>query len=334
MATNPRSVPSWQYEFANSAVPCLYCGNTERVVVVGEGRREVGVCEACAVHLYWIWRESPGDELPSGTTGRADGLVRVKVLIARRITLRGGEQAAPDHASSYQFGMVSRGDSLDLPTADIMPGEDESQAVSRALGESGVGTWSRFVEPLYTGHTPRGSLARVYLATACVLPAKGQEVARPLQWRDWPIERQTAGMATFYRALTQVWPLRLWKQRSLTAPSEVTVLVRRGAAEYIQLQQSLRAGEKDVDTSMAEYLRRQMTDDEKWVDKVLREHEEERAERDAEISALNPEPPAADASPGPTGFEEPAGIPDDAAGSDEDGTLEGEFAELPEGDDR
>jgi hypothetical protein len=299
-------VTGWNYEFAADAVPCLYCGNSERVVLRNVLRPEVGVCEACSAHLYWIWRKLSGDAPPRAA---ADSLrpARVKVVVSRLGRLPSGQPNPPDTPYSYEVGFVSGpgpDGSLDLPTADLQPGEEEVAAAERALASAGAGTWPCMLEPLYAAHTPRGSLARVYLARAYVLPERKED--DKILWRGWPPWDHARGMEGFYLALRDVWQLRINSHLARDPrTAELSVLVRRGAHEYVKIQQALRSGARDVDTSMAEYLRRSMTDDEKWVDRVLREEHEKLAAADAEkaeaaASAVVP----GDAEPGSTGFEE------------------------------
>jgi hypothetical protein len=308
-------VTGWSYEFAAGTVPCLFCGNSERVVLRSPLRGEAGVCEACSVHLYWIWRRLAGDAAPREAGSDALRPARVKVVVARLTRLSSGLPAPPETPYSYQVGFVAGPDgTLDLPTADLAPDEKEEAAAERALAFAGVGTWPVMLEPLYAAHTPRGSLARVYLARAYVLLDR-QEDSR-LLWREWPPWEHARGMEGFYLALRDVWQLRINSHVAReTRTDELSVLVRRGAHEYVKIQQALRSGARDVDTSMAEYLRRSMTDDEKWVDKILREEYEKLAAADAEKAEVV-EVVSVDSEPGSTGFEEELAAEADQSGDD------------------
>jgi hypothetical protein len=94
-------------------------------------------------------------------------------------------------------------------------------------------------------------------------------------------------MAGFYLGLKDVWPLILRAPRT-PATSEICVYMRQGAAEYVRLQQQVRSGVAEVDTSMAEYLRRGMTDDEKMVDVALKTRAGLDAEASRELIAREP----------------------------------------------
>ena len=320
-------VPAWGYEFAADA-GCMFCLNRERVVLRDTVRREVGVCEACSVQLYWIWKRLSGDSPPESPVDGVPRPVRVKVLVARRVKLGSGELAPPGTPYSYQVAMVAGSDgTLDLPSADVAPGEGEEVAATRALASCGVGTWSPMLESLYAAHTPRGSLARVWLARAYVLP----EGESRLAWRGWPPWKHVArGMEGFYLALQDVWQLRVDAHLAKEPHTdELSVLVREGAAKYVKIQQALRA-KVEVDSSMAEYLRRSMTDDEKWVDRVLREDEQRLAEVAAEKAEAAAAAQPAGPDPGPTGFEEDASDSQDPPAGE--GDLEVAFREDDPGD--
>jgi hypothetical protein len=308
----PRTrVPGWEYAF-HHGVPCLFCGNDERVVLSPASEVEPpsevtpafpvamttlsrGVCEACASHLTWIWRQSPPD---AALTDDASEATRIKVLVTRLRPVVDGEATA-DLPHSYDFAMAAQPDgSVDFPTAELAAGEDQFAAVSRALAQVGLQTWPCFSESLYEGHTPRGRVARLVLVTAC---SKIPELKLDPEWREWPPWEHATGMGGLYRALQHVWPLRIWKHLAQEPRTVgVTTLLREGAAKYVQIQQDLRSGKKGVDTSMLEYLRKCMTDDEKLVDKLLREHEQ----RDAEVRAERGEDETVDVTDSPGDPEE------------------------------
>jgi hypothetical protein len=291
--TSMTKVLGWEYSF-HAGVPCLFCGNDERVVLVPASDVAVpeevspafpvamttlsrGVCEACASHLTWIWRQSPPDASLASDSVEA---TRIKVLVARLRPVVEGE-AIPDQPHSYDFAMAAQPDGgVDFPTAELAKGEAEFAAVSRALAQVGLATWTCCCESLYEGHTPRGRVARLVLVTAC---AKISELKIDPQWREWPPWEHATGMGGLYRALQHVWPLRIWKHLAREPrTSGITTVLREGAAKYVQIQRDLRSGVSGVDTSMLEYLRKSMTDDEKLVDRVLRDYEQKEAEVRAE----------------------------------------------------
>ena len=274
------------YTFAEG-IPCPHCGNAERTILVADGhpdedRPVAGACEACSVDLYWAWKKLLADAAPRAGSP-ADRVSRVKVMIARRKTSSSGVPEPAEISTSYEVFMVSMPDgTLDLPTADVGPGEPEVDAARRALSQAGIATWPTFLDSLYTAHVPRGSLCRVYLARVYAMPGDTPET-RSSPWRDWPLGKHVPAMAGFYLALRDVWPLVLRAPRSLAVGSqtlgsqtlsEICVGLRRGALEYIKMQQQIREKIPNVDTSMAEYLRRGMTDDEKLVEKALRKEED------------------------------------------------------------
>ena len=147
----------------------------------------------------------------------------------------------------------------------------------------------------------------------------------------WPPWKHVAGgMEGFYLALQDVWQLRIDAHLAKDPrTAELSVLVREGAAKYVKIQQALR-GKREVDSSMAEYLRRSMTDDEKWVDKVLREDEQRLAEVAAEKAETAAAERPAGPDPGPTGFEEDAPAGQDLPAGE--GELDDAFREDDTGD--
>jgi len=199
------------------------------------------------------------------------------VIVARRLVFR-GVPAPAELGTSYEFLVSTLADgTIDLPTAEVRSGEPEHVAASRALDGIKVptrtegikvSTWTNFLDPVYTAHVPRGSLCRVYLARAYAT-SHGDL----LQWRSWPLGDHVPAMSGFYGALRDVWPLVIRAPRS-PATSEICVCVRLGALEYIKMQQQIREKIPNVDTSMAEYLRRGMTDDERLVEQWLRKGED------------------------------------------------------------
>jgi hypothetical protein len=283
-----QELPPWGYEFSDSRVPCLMCRERERTTIVGS-RPDVGICEACAVHLYWSWRKLVPDAEPGPEESRGR-VERVKVVLSRLKTLPDGKRADPEVSESYELALAFRPDGgLDFSSVDLRKGEGCVDAAVRALRQHGVHTWPRFVEPLYAALSPRGRLARVMLATAHTtwLPdQRGGVTTAPapegyLQWRDFGSWDETgmSDLRALYQGLRDVWPLRIWKYVAQEPrPAEITTCVRRAAAEYIYMQQDLRSGKKDVDTSAAELLRRGMSDDEVRVAGLLGEQERNLAE--------------------------------------------------------
>jgi len=311
MADGPKKgyKPPWDYSFtaadADPRPACIYCGNAEAPILLGKQRSDVGVCEGCISHARWLWRLLPGDSPPVGESARP---TRVKVVISKLMKLSDGKTADPSSVYSYEFGLCAQADgTLDLPTADLLGSETETEAACRACSALLVSTWSRFVEPLYVAYTPRGRLVRVYLVTAYA-DASIAELPR-LSWRQWPLDKHVGdSVRGFYAGFRDVWELRLWKHRGREPRAAcVTTHVRESAARYIKLQQQLRSGivGQDLDTSMAAYWRQSMSDDEKLVDRLLREQEEaiaarsveRRAEKSEESSTSADRPVAASAGP-------------------------------------
>jgi hypothetical protein len=305
-------VPPWDYTFSGVGFPCLMCDNKTRTSIVLTGPRVKnpgprfthGICEACAVHLYWAWHERVPDADLAGPDELRKDVERVKVVLSRLKTVD-GKSANPEVTESYQFALVIRPDGgLDLPSADLLRGETCVDAAVRALKQHGAHTWPCFVEPLYAALSPRGRLARVMLAVAYTTWTRDKDdrlVAAPaesgqLKWRDRPPWEEAPDLCALYLALRDVWPLRIWKHVARDPhPSEITTCVRRAAAEYIYMQQDLRADKRGVDTSAAEILRRSMSDDEKMVDRRLGDVERGQAEiREQEAQVI--QGPAEDGS--------------------------------------
>ena len=308
MAGKSGRVPPWDYKFTGDGATCLVCGvaqrtaivrmpdpadpgvvpakpepaaidSTSTVVATTSAPPEVGVCEACVIHMYWAWRGIVPDADQAGPDESLGEVERVKVVVSALRVLPGDKRADPEHPDSYQVALVVRPDGgLDLPSADLRPRDTCAAAAARALAQHGVLTWDCFVEPLYAALSPRGRLSRVMLATAYTTwerdPLGGVRAAPApagkLQWRDGPPWEEAHGLRALYLGLRDVWPLRVWKYVARDPrPSQVTTIVRRAAAEYIYMQQDLRSGVPGVDTSAAELLRRGMSEDEKMVEKLL-----------------------------------------------------------------
>ncbi len=270
--------PPWQHEWR--AVPCLFCGNAERVVLVSAGNPDIGVCEACAVHVHWTWRTLAGDASPTDDAGR---VTKIKVIVSRLAKREDGELCEAARPESYEIAMLPGADGYhDLPTAELLAGETEVEAASRALASAGLSTWPAFLEPLYTAHTQRGSLVRIYVATAYVDVSTQAPTGYAYQWRRWPPWQHARGLYGLYVGLREIWQLRIWKHKAKEPRTEqITTHVRKAAAEYIRLQQLLRE-DPSTDASMATYLRQSMSDDEKAVCKMVVEGADLAVEREAE----------------------------------------------------
>jgi|GEM_PF-6570218 hypothetical protein len=197
------------------------------------------------------------------------------------------EPAAPESPVLPDRDDVTRESQInDLPGVKLGENENEVAAVGRALDAVGIGTWPMFCEPLCSGYTPRGNFARIYLVTAWYRRSTTlEEDQRPggqrfetIVWRAGCVHDNAPEMAGLYLTLREVWPLRVWKHaaklaersRPETLLSAVSVQLSRGAVEYIRTQAAVRAGDREVDTSMAEILYKRMTADEKAVDKLIR----------------------------------------------------------------
>lgn len=335
-------VPPWSHEF-REGVACLFCGNTERVVLCGsstatdpvetgsdlEGSSR-GVCEACSVIAHWVWRNlSEGIE----PVERARGPKCVRVLVSRLGKLPDGQPANPAHPVSYEFlYSLSGPDGLvDLPSGVLAEGEEPETTVLRILANLGITSWRRCVEPLYVGHTYRGGLASVYLVTAYG-DVPGAPRTSSVVWRQWPVaDHVSESQSGFYQALEHVWPLRISKHRS-TEPrtDQVSTYLRRGAVEYVGMQLAL-ITDPSTDTSMSEYLRKSMTPDERTVCKLVVEAahlEAARVASEAEVPGGEEADGEAPADLGGGGDDLP---PEVVGESSDEGTLDDAFREGSDG---
>jgi hypothetical protein len=333
-------VPAWEHRFS-SGPACVMCGSTSRTVVANLTRDDLGVCEACSVLLYRAWHDMPEDLLPPELDGEQREADRSKVLLMR---LRKGR---PESLDSYEVAFCPTEEGLDLPTVKVADKQDEVDAVVTSLASYGVVTWPPFVDTLYTALSPRGKLVRLVFVSAYTHWQKDEEGGvstagpksgeRELRWLDWPPWKRAAGMASLLVGLRDVMPVRVWRhfkgEETSRKDSLVTVL-RRAASEYIYMQQDLRAGEVGVDVTGAELLRRNMSADEKEVDRLVRVHEEVAVEEKRQKEEEKPgTPPEVAASPELPGLVGSAG---DDAGDGEDGgdagggSLEEMFDEEPE----
>ena len=240
-----------------------------------------GICEACAVNAHWTWRTLTGDAAPTDDTSR---VTKVKVVVSRLGKQSAGEINPADHSESYEIVMAPLGSYHDLPTAELHSGEEEEEAAQRALLSVGLTTWPLFLEPLHTAYSPRGSLVRIYLATAYADIERPPGTPAAYQWRKWPPWEHARGLYGLYVGLLEIWTLRIELLRTATPSMEqITTHVRKGAAEYIRMQMLLRQ-DPDTDVSMATYLRQSMSDDEKIVCKRVMEETDLVAERNAELA--------------------------------------------------
>lgn len=341
MANRTGYVPPWSHEF-REGVACLFCGNTERVVLCGPSDATDsadsgadldgtvrGVCEACSVIAHWVWRNlSEGIE----PVERARAAKCVRVLVSRLGKLPDGQLANPAHPVSYEFlySLAGPDGLVDLPSGVLTEGEEPEAAVLRILANLGITSWRRCVEPLYVGHTYRGGLASVYLVTAYG-DVPGAPRSSAGVWRQWPVaDHVSSAQAGFYQALEHVWPLRISKHRS-TDPraDQVSTYLRRGAVEYVGMQLALIV-DPATDTSMAEYLRKSMTADEKLVCKLVVDAARLDAERAASEAESSDGEQAEAVAPEDSGAGDD--LPTEVVGeSSDEGTLDDAFSEGSDG---
>lgn len=286
--------PEWDHSYTmDGVVSCAFCLTRDRPILV-RGGQNIGICEPCAGIVHYMWKQEPGDVPPSFTDEGKKEVTRVYLVIPR-LSL---EIAKPQSelASDYQFVVVTSEDGqLDLPSVDVIKGEDLNGTAARALGALGLTTWARpdFLETLYTAYTPRGRLATVMMVRAWRLQ-NSQATSDTLIWREWDVLKSNSGMMGFYTALEPVWAMRVFRHNRATgenATTAISVRVRGIAAQFIELQQGLRTGVKNLDVSLLEFMKRKVTEDEKAVDKLIAQHETQsralanQKEKDAVVAA-------------------------------------------------
>jgi hypothetical protein len=276
--------PDWDFSFMmDPSVKCSFCLKSDMPMLV-RGGEVMGLCEPCAAIVHHLWRQAPGEVPPEYPESAKTEISKVYVLIPKlgntnvkivddKEVHTKAEAVLP---SSYEFVMRPNEQGLlDLPGVNVLPGESLRLAAERALRLVKAMTWPHpdFIQPLYTAYTPRGRLAAVMLVTAWRLE-DADAAEDGLDWRKWPIYRKPTPMAGFYKALDSVWAMRLDQHyRATTRTEMISVRVRGAGAKYIALQQLVRAQTPDLDTSLAEVMRRLMTDDERLIDKFVGEHE-------------------------------------------------------------
>jgi hypothetical protein len=273
---NKRYRPEWDYSYTmDGVVSCAFCMTQERPIFV-RGGQTIGVCEPCSGIAHFMWKQEPGDVPPSFTDAAAKEVTRVYLVIPRL-----SQNRAKPHSelpTDYEFVVVvDEEGKLDLPSVVVAKDEKLNVAAVRALGELGLSTWSRpdFLETLYTAYTPRGRLATVMLVRAWRL-ANSQATSDTLAWRSWDELNKASSMMGFYSALEPVWAMRVFRHNRAAGENpttDISVRIRSIAAQFIELQQGLREGDKNLDISMFEYMKRKVTEDEKAIDKLIAQHE-------------------------------------------------------------
>jgi hypothetical protein len=106
--------------------------------------------------------------------------------------------------------------------------------------------------------------------------ANSQATSDTLAWRSWDELNKASAMMGFYSALEPVWAMRVFRHNRATGENpttDISVRIRSIAAQFIELQQGLREGDKNLDISMFEYMKRKVTEDEKAIDKLIAQHE-------------------------------------------------------------
>lgn len=277
---------------------CVLCGQKDRPVAASlleqeeskkkdeleKGVPKKGVCEVCAVRVYWNFKTELGDIPPGTNTSKSRKISRVKVLVPRLRSSEEGSAREPSFVDSYEFALVPSGKHWDLPTEDF--DTDETVTALKALDKASLISWKWCIESLYRGYTPRGGLVSVVLATAYAKKTVDSKV----EFRKWPVEDHVEpGLSGLYYAMNDVWALRLYKWAKLLKPAGgISVFMREAAKEYIRLKLAMRKSNGDVDTSMMEYYRKTMTPDEKYISELCLGGEKVDGEIEIQIPKTEP----------------------------------------------
>jgi hypothetical protein len=261
--------------------------SSESLSTIVTSTPKYGICEPCAVFAYWKWRDEPAEVPPGFDVDSSKRVTRVHVLVPRLVTPKTPEEKlSPFAVESYECLMVASKDHFDLPglinNSNALP---DTAAAKTVLAQIGIVSWVPFLETLYRGYTPRGHLVSVVLATAWALDV-GVKSPRG-SWRKLPVRTYVdPGLTGFYEALTEVLQLRMFKyqHQSTSIDRPFSIQVRKGAAEYLQTKHDLREvrdnPEKaaNIDISMMPLLRKAMSLDEQWVDRVVAKWEDDHSQ--------------------------------------------------------
>jgi hypothetical protein len=267
----------------------------------------VGICESCVVHARRLWAEDKAEVPPGFDPLKTPQSLRI--LVPRLI-----EGQDPALSTSYQF-VCSRSptsdDGLEVPVATGVDAPSCELAL-KTLETFGMHSWPRFVEKLFSAHTPRGSLCHVFLITAW---SHKKEKADPSNWiwGPWPLEGSMGGMATFWRAMDTVWQLRLYRQQMSGEPLLGTY-VSEAARHYADLCLEELSNPK-VDLSMKKIYQAALSPEELRICSLVVSHQQD----EAEIAPFRVvEKPEATVEVAPDEiFEEKLEAQDDSSGDDE-----------------
>lgn len=251
-----------------------------------------GACELCSRAAAIAWRGIEGDLSPGQVLPDVERACMVLVMrdrepgsgVAREVLVTPRKEAP---------AMVS------FPGGKLGPGEDAVAAAVRELWEeTGLVTWPEALEPLYLGHSPRGSVVRIMLARAWhgkVVPCKGEPMAewRPDALSDGRVE-QFGPMRWFYRAVGEVLKMREELASSSGSTLPLSLEMSRAAAEHVTLRAGALRGERaesrDADAKMAAAFQAVMSEHERGAASLILDEVRRRVEASR--------PPAAPAGEG------------------------------------
>lgn len=284
-------------------VICLRCRDVRPILIPEddaislEGSRDgllVGICEPCSYLAAWRWR-SISERVATPPFPTSPSVVMVMIVRDRKVTslvtssARGDDGAfaaaerkveMADPVTPQDVLMVTRKDepgAFALPGGKVEPGEDPLAAAVRELAEeTGLVTWSPFLDPLYDGFTARGKLARVYVCRVhSGDPAELEEGVHP-EWRPGTPGIHSGSYRGFYSGVELAFAMRLKIQKLSEARVPLCARLGKAGQGYVEMFEGYRLGKglaarTPDDVQLMSGLRFAMTEEEKMaIDAIIR----------------------------------------------------------------
>jgi 8-oxo-dGTP pyrophosphatase MutT (NUDIX family) len=204
-----------------------------------EIRETVNLCESCSKMLGWAWGQVTGEFFGQNAPWKRTEPSVAIVLVVK-------ENPAQPNVPFEMLAVERKAepDCWGAPGGKIEVGETPEKAAVRELyEETGLLTWTGALELIYVGYNDRGLLVNTYLCRGYYGAPQSKETT--VTWKPWPFYESLNWAQGYYRGVCSALLLRSRLQKARQANSQLTIPIRKPAAEVI----TLRLKQKEADAN-------------------------------------------------------------------------------------